>query len=183
MEATAKEYISLEEAAVNKGSWISHERDPDYDLGLDMAYSRLRTSVNKVKYGRIENRRHTAELAHYTQWLEENRERLTVSFSIWNIAMHWSEIRSMRMNLLQVGTAGLLEGLLKLAGDKVEKAELILAEYVSLLRTGAREEAGSRASCLDSVREEKRGVMRDLVKLIKHEASRQTELEFIAYKI
>ena len=52
----------------------------------------------------------------------------------------------MTINLLQVGTAGLLEGLLALARDKVERAELILAEYVSLLRTGAREEAGSRAS-------------------------------------
>ena len=73
------EYISLEEAAVNKGSWISAERDPDYDLGLDMAYSRLRTSVNKVKYGRIENMRHSAELNIYTRWLEENRAKLTVS--------------------------------------------------------------------------------------------------------
>ena len=79
MEDTAREYISLEEAAVSKGSWISQERDPDFDLGLDMAYSRLRTSVNKVKYGRIENRRHMAELDIYAQWLEENKERLTVS--------------------------------------------------------------------------------------------------------
>ena len=86
------------------------------------------------------------------------------------------------MNLQQAGTAGLLEGLLSVAKDKVEKAEIILAEYVSLLRTGAREEAGSRASCLDSVREEKRGVMRDLGKLVKHEG-RQTDTGFITFKI
>ena len=175
MEDTAQEYISLEEAAVKKGSWISHERDPDYDLGLDMAYSRLRTSVNKVKYGRIENRRHSAELSIYTQWLEENRERLTVS--------HINpQNDDDLMILLQAGTVGLLEGLLTLARDKVEKSELILAEYVSLLVTGAREEAGSRASRLDSVRQEKRGVMRDLVKLVKHEGS-NNKLEHITFKI
>ena len=49
-------------------------------------------------------------------------------------------------------------------------------------RTGTREEAGSRASCLDSVREEKRGVMRDLVKLVKHEG-RQADTGFITFKI
>ena len=79
MESTAREYISLEEAAVSRGSWISSDRDPDYDLGLDMAYSRLRTSVNRVKYGRIENRRHTEELARYYRWLQENRARLKVT--------------------------------------------------------------------------------------------------------
>lgn len=47
MEATAREYQGLEAAAVVKGSWISQERDGDYDLMLDMAYSRLRTSINR----------------------------------------------------------------------------------------------------------------------------------------
>ena len=86
------------------------------------------------------------------------------------------------MNHVQAGTVGLLEGLLTVARDKVERSELILAEYVSLLVTGAREEAGSRASSLDSVRQEKRGVMRDLVKLVKHEGTTH-KLELITFKI
>lgn len=181
MEDTAMEYISLEEAAVNKGSWISHERDPDYDLGLDMAYSRLRTSVNKVKYGRIENRRHSAELNIYTQWLAENRDRLSVSVIILTLDLIIG-MRSMMINYFQAGTVGLVEGLLTLARDKVERSEEILAEYVSLLRTGAREEAGTRASRLESLRGEKRGVMRDLVRLVKHEG-RQAQLELITFRV
>ena len=77
---------------------------------------------------------------------------------------------------------GLLEGLLTLARDKVERSEEILAEYVSLLVTGAREEAGTRASRLESLRGEKRGVMRDLVRLVKHEG-RQAQLELITFRV
>ena len=75
-----------------------------------------------------------------------------------------------------------MEGLLSLARDKVSRVDTIMTEYVGLLVTGAREEAGSRANSLDSMRVEKRGVMRDLVKLVKHEG-RQAQLDFITFKI
>ena len=39
-------------------AWVGSTRDKDYDLMLDMAYTRLRTSLNRVKYSRIENMRH-----------------------------------------------------------------------------------------------------------------------------
>ena len=83
---------------------------------------------------------------------------------------------------VQTGTAGLLEGLLHLAEDKVHRAERIMEEYVGLLRSGAQEQAGSMASSLDSVRGEKRGVMRDIIKLMKHEG-RQGQLDFVIFKV
>ena len=83
---------------------------------------------------------------------------------------------------VQTGTAGLLEGLLHLAQDKVHRAERIMEEYVGLLRSGAQEQAGSMASSLDSVRGEKRGVMRDIIKLMKHEG-RQGQLDFVIFKV
>ena len=111
MEDTGHEYVSLEDAALVGGGWIGQTRNKDYDLMLDMAYTRLRTTVNRVKYARIENMRHRQELAVYQQWFNSNKTHL------------------------KSNTVRLLEDLIAAAWSKVTEADAKLQDYVASLVT------------------------------------------------
>ena len=160
MKDNAKEYWSLEDAAVLQGGWISRERNPDYDLMLDMAYSRLRTSVNRVKYGRIENMRHKRELELYQEWMVDNKDRL------------------------RDNTVSLLETLIRSAGDKIGDVDSRLMEYVSWLSSGDKDQARQCADLLETIREGKRNTMKELVQTMMQTWNKEggRQMDFVAFK-
>ena len=65
-----RKYCEVENTACTMTTaWVGVERNSDYDLELEMAYSKIRGALARVKYGRIENKRHKKELEIYRAWL------------------------------------------------------------------------------------------------------------------
>ena len=137
---TAREYCELEQAALRKESWLLHERDSNVDVMLELTYTRLRSSVNQMKYGRIENKRNRRELEVFSAWLEANKE------------------------MLRVETMELMSRLVGTAKDQCDQVETHLEEFVSLLFAGDgdREKARQTANNLEDARTGKRKSMKEL---------------------
>ena len=158
MEDMGHEYVSLEDAALVQGGWIGQSRNKDYDLMLDMAYTRLRTTVNRVKYARIENMRHRQELDVYQQWFNNNKVHLKSS------------------------TVSLLEDLMAAAGSKVAEADAKLQDYVASLETRDREKIRSQAKVLDKVRSGKREAMTELMQTLKSSWNKEAkQTDFVTF--
>ena len=135
---TAREYCELEQAALRRESWLLHERDSNVDVMLELTFTRLRSSVNQMKYGRIENRRNRRELEVFSTWLEANKDRLKVE------------------------TRELMSRLVRIAEEKCGQVETHLEEFVSLLSAGEREQARLSANNLEDARTGKRNCMKEL---------------------
>ena len=135
---TAREYCELEQAALRRESWLVHERDSKVDVMLEMTFTRLRSSVNQLKYGRIENQRNRRELEVFSAWLEANKD------------------------ILRAETRELMSGLVLVAGDLCDQVETQLEEFVSLLFAGDREKARMTANNLEDARTGKRNCMKEL---------------------
>eukprot|EP00092_Neocalanus_flemingeri_P057431 GFUD01068246.1.p1 GENE.GFUD01068246.1~~GFUD01068246.1.p1 ORF type:complete len:471 (-),score=157.58 GFUD01068246.1:5-1324(-) len=138
-----REYSSMEDRACEGTGWVGVERNSDYDLVLEMAYSKIRAALARVKYGRIENKRHRSELEIYRDWVEQNKDSLRDS------------------------TKGQLDRLLERAEDKVGEVEMRLTEYVGLPSTGG-ERARDAARALETTRIGKRNVMKEAIQTIVH---------------
>ena len=135
---TAKEYCELEQAAVRKESWLLHERDSNVDVMLELTFTRLRSSVNQMKYGRIENRRNRRELEVFSTWLETNKDRL------------------------REDTRELMSSLVETAQDQCDQVDRQLGEFVSVLFKRDREAAMTTANSLENARTGKRNSMKEL---------------------
>ena len=135
---TAREYCELEQAALRRESWLLHERDSNVDVMLELTYTRLRSSLNQMKYGRIENRRNRRELEVFSAWLEANKE------------------------MLRVETRELMSSLVGTAKEQCDQVETHLEEFVSLLFAGNREQARLTANNLEDARTGKRNCMKEL---------------------
>ena len=135
---TAREYCELEQAAVRKQSWLDHERDSNVDVMLELTFTRLRSSVNQMKYGRIENRRNRRELEVFSAWLETNKDQL------------------------KEDTMELMSRLVETAQDQCDQVDRQLGEFVSVLFTGDREAAMLTANSLEDARSGKRNSMKEL---------------------
>ena len=107
-----RDYCKTEDSACQGTSWVGVERNGDNDLVLEMAYSKIRGALAMVKYGRIENRRHSMELDIYKNWLEENRDSLRDS------------------------CGGQMDKLLNRAEKKVREVDVRIVQYVGALSTG-----------------------------------------------
>ena len=153
---TAREYCELEQAALRKESWLLHERDSNVDVMLELTFTRLRSSVNQMKFGRIENRRNRRELEVFSAWLEANKDRL--------------KLDTMEAMARLVGTAQ----------EKCEEVESQLAEFVSLLSAGDREKAGLTANSLEEARTGKRISMKEL-RYSGIQAMRGKQLDIISF--
>ena len=147
----------MADSACEGAGWVGAERNSDYDLVLEMAYSKLRASLARVKYGRIENNRHTKELDIYREWVEQNKDNLRDS------------------------TMGLLDKLLDRAEDKVREVDMRVTEYAGLLSTGG-ENARKAATILETSRIGKRNVMKEVVQTIVHSWKGEgRSLPFVSY--
>ena len=135
---TAREYCELEQAALRKESWLLHERDSIVDVRLELTFTRLRSSVNQMKYGRIENKRNRRELEVFSAWLEANKDRLRVE------------------------TGELMARLVEIAKEQCDQVETHLEEFVSLLFSEDREKARLTANNLEDARTGKRKSMKEL---------------------
>ena len=125
---------------------------------LDMAYTRLRTAVNRVKYARIENMRHRQELDVYQQWFNNNKVHLKSS------------------------TVSLLEDLITAAGSMVAEADAKLQDYVASLETRDREKIRSQAKVLDKVRSGKREAMTELMQTLKSSWNKEAkQTDFVTF--
>ena len=135
----------------------------------------------RVKYGRIENKRHGRELQLYSAWLADHRPQLRAS------------------------TVSLLEGLMAGARDKVSsdwrggalcspligwqvaEVEAGLGEYVASLEAGNKEVATAAAETLETVRQAKRNMMKELVSHIKYSWNKEgrdgRHFDFVTYKL
>ena len=153
---TAKEYCELEQAAVRKESWLLHERDSNMDVMLELTFTRLRTSVNQMKFGRIENRRNRRELEVFSAWLEANKDRL------------------------RLDTRELMLSLVGSAQEQCEQVERHLAEFLALLSAGDREKAGLTANSLEAARTGKRNSMKEL-RMSGLQAMRSKQLDLISF--
>ena len=141
---TGGEYCGLEDQAVRKGNWLEQERDSQVDLMLEMSYTRLRGSINQVKYGRIENLRNRAELQIFETWLEDNRDKLTPN------------------------TTGLVEDLVRVGKEKCGEVEAGMEQLVSLLSAGHRDRARETAEGVEKARAGKRDKMRELMATVSY---------------
>jgi len=156
---SCKEYCDVENTAREGRPWVGVERNSDHDLELEMAYSKIRGAFARVKYGRIENKRHKAELQIYKAWLEAN----------------WDNLRN--------SSREQLKRLCNRAEDKVEKGNACMDAYVESLasKTSTVREAKED---LEVARISKRNLMKEVVQTIIHSWKGDgRNLPFVTYEL
>ena len=145
IEDSARNYCSMDDTLVDESGWGGEQRGTD--LRLDMAYSRMRTSVNKVKYGRIENRRHASELEVYKDWVDRHQ------------------------TLLKRSTVDILEKLLSVAKDNVGVIDEMYPKYITcLLLEENKEEIRAKVEDIENHRRGKRKAIKEILNTISGEA-------------
>ena len=119
------------------------ERNTEHDLELEMAYSKIRGALARVKYTRIENKRHKEELDIYKSWLQENRENLRDS------------------------TNEQLSRLCNRAEQKVVTVDSRMAEYVAALASKSSSVRELKED-VETARHSKRDLMKEVLQTIVH---------------
>ena len=154
---TCQEYCALEDQAVKKGAWFEQERDNNVDLKLEMLYTRLRSNINQVKYGRIENLRNRRELEIFNSWLENNKEKLKPS------------------------TAEDMLRLLRTGEEKCREVETGMEKLVTFLSSGERDRARQVAESVEALRASKRNNLREILSTIMQAWRGQKGLDNISF--
>merc|ERR1719427_1683428 len=147
IEDSARNYCSMDDTQVDESGWGGKQRGTD--LRLDMAYSRMRTSINKVKYGRIENMRHASELVVYKDWVDRHQ------------------------TLLKRSTVDILEKLLSVANDNVGVIDEMYPKYITcLLLDENKEQIRAKVDNIEKHRRGKRKAIKEILNTISGEAIR-----------
>ena len=122
-----------------------------------MAYSKIRGALARVKYGRIENRRHAEELAIYRIWLQDNKSELRES------------------------TRSQLSSLLERAASCVQEVDHRLGDYVAVLSKGG-ESARNAKEGLELSRSGKRKILKEALQTIVYSWKGDgRKLSFVSY--